>query len=163
MFQKGLEHLRKIWMNFQMYRKPPHCLCCLLKCFQRKRTFVPHRGSENMFNTDKRLLFFFLFCKHWVMERENHLPQICARARPAQGLWLQSSVLCFSHETLPFPDTYEKTAMCLLSKSSQPRANTWGKRIGNTHKQCFLFSVAILGTLEKLRIDLKMQVGGYFY
>lgn len=89
--QKGLEGLGKCWMNFQIYRKPPHCLCSFLKCFQKKITLILYRGSEKMFDTDKRHShtppFFFYCCKHWVMERENHLPQICARDWPVPGLW----------------------------------------------------------------------------
>lgn len=50
-------------MNLQTYRKPPHCLCSFLKCFQKKIISILHRQSQNMFATDKRLphTFFFLF------------------------------------------------------------------------------------------------------
>jgi len=79
-------------MNFQMYRKPPHCLCSFLKCFQKKTTFILHRGSENMFNTDKRLPLVVVVVASIVSQREK---VTCPRLVPEPGQY-QASDCCGS-------------------------------------------------------------------
>lgn len=92
-------------MNLQTYRKPPHCLCSFLKCFQKKIISILHRQSQNMFATDKRLphTFFFFFFS-FVASIESWREQvICLKFVPEpRPLSVHSPVLCFNHETIPF-------------------------------------------------------------
>lgn len=115
-----------------------------LKCFQKKITFLLHRGTESIFNTNKRLPFIILFFLSQALihgDRKLLAPNLCQSLVTTRPVTVQSPVLCFSHKTIPFSGTHWKTGMCLLPKIFPAQVKHIEKRKNNIHKQCFLFNV----------------------